>query len=286
LPRFPPVPILGVVIRPLFVIASIALCGCATGQETRTQLDQLLASVRALRADNERLEARLEKLEQKAALEKATRGSAQLKAPPAVAASVAAPKSDRSLEALPPLTVVKLKPRKEAAPNLDTGVAVLEPPEGVVEELRDSGAARAPGADGELDSTDLAIADAQFDRALDGLKTGNAKGSVAAMQQFVVEWPRHPRADNALYFAGVGLMSLEDYDGAASSFQRVTAEYPAGDAVVDSMLKLADCRVKLKQPREAKSTWERIVRNYPGTPAASQAQARLSSHTAASAASP
>jgi len=270
----------------MVVIACVAVSGCAAGQqETRAQLDQLLASVRALRADNARLEARLEKLEQRAALEKATsHGSAQLKSAPTMPAPTA--RADSSLDALPPLTVVKLKPKREAAPRLQTEVAVVEPPPGVVEELKDAAAARLANADAEGDATDLAIADAQFERALEGLRTGNAQGSVTAMQQFVAEWPRHPRADNALYVAGVGLMALEDYEGAASSFQRVTAEYPAGDAVVDSLLKLADCRMKLKQPREAKSTWERIVRTYPGTAAATQAQARLSSHTAATAASP
>lgn len=260
-------------------IAVIALSGCATTSTTRTELDELLVSVRALRAENARLEARLEKLEQKAALAQATRGSGPTRpAPPPIA------KQESSLDALPPLTVVKLKPRRDAAPRIDTGVAVVEPPATVVDELGDSkSAGETPPSD---DPTDLAIAETQFERALDSLKTGNAEGGVQAMQQFVVEWPRHPRADNALYFAGVGLMSAGEFEQAASSFQRVTAEYPAGDAVVDAMLKLADCRLKLKQPREAQSTWERIVQTYPGTAAATQAQARLTSHSAAPAATP
>ena len=58
-------------------------------------------------------------------------------------------------------------------------------------------------------------------------------------------------------------------------FERVINQYPAGDAVIDSMLKLADCRMKLKGPREARATWEKIVATYPGTAAATQAQARL-----------
>lgn len=245
------------------------------------QLDELVASVRALRADNARLEARIDKLEQRAALAQATHSAAT----PKVATSPTA-RADGSFDALPPLTVVKLKPRRQVAPRLDTAVAVVEPPEGVVEALREAAPVRdAPPGEGD-DPTDVAIADAQFERALDALKTGNSQGGVQAMQKFVVDWPRHPRADNALYFAGVGLMAQDDFAGAASSFQRVMVEYPAGDAVVDSMLKLADCRVKLKQPREARATWERIVRDYPGTPAAQQAQARLSSHSAATAASP
>jgi tol-pal system protein YbgF len=244
---------------------------------TRAQLDELLASVRALRADNARLESRLEKLEREATLAGASGGGRSVRPEPPPNTG-----HESSLDALPPLTVVKLKPRREAAPRLATEVAVTEPPQGVVEELRAPSTTVEPADD----PTDLAIADAQFDRALDALKTGNAEGGVQAMQRFIVEWPKHPRADNALYFAGLGLMSEGDLEAAASSFQRVTAEYPAGDAVVDSMLKLAECRMKLKQPQAARSTWEHIVQSYPGTAAAAQAQARLTSHSAASTATP
>ncbi len=236
--------------------------------------------MRALRADNARLEARLERIERRADLAQAPRAA------PAPPASAPAPvvKADSPFDALPPLTVVKLKPRKDPAPRIDTGVVVVEPPAEVVDELRDARAGASAAS--EADASQLAIADAQFERALDAMKTGNAEGGVQAMQQFVAEWPRHPRADNALYFAGVGYLSEGAIEAAASAFQRVLAEYPAGDAVLEAMLKLADCRLKLKQPREAKSAWERIIQTYPGTAAAAQAQARLSSHSAALAASP
>lgn len=252
----------------MFAIWLLALAGCATGP-THAQLDELMVSVRALRADNARLESRLERLEQQAVLSKAPRAEVRPAPPPSLAV-------ESSADALPALTVVKLKPRRGAVPRLDTQVEVVEPasePPPLAEEAA-------------AEAVDLAMAEAQYERALDSLKTGNAEGGVEAMQRFVVEWPRHPKADNALYFAGVGLMSAESWSEAASSFRRVVAEYPAGDAVIDAMLKLADCQVKLQAPEEARRTWAAIVRNFPGTAAASQAQARLTSHAALSAASP
>ena len=57
----------------------------------------------------------------------------------------------------------------------------------------------------------------------------------------------------------------------------VQDEEAALDIVQDSMLKLAECRLKLKGPREARATWEKIISGYPGTTAATQAQARLHS---------
>jgi TolA-binding protein len=41
------------------------------------------------------------------------------------------------------------------------------------------------------------------------------------------------------------------------------------------MLKLAECRMRLKQPTEARTLLARVVTSFPGTPAATEAEARL-----------
>lgn len=224
-----------------------------------------MSSVRALRAENSRLEARVEKLESQLVIASA-RAATSPKVAPVVATKTVAPSS---VDALPPLAVVKLKPRREAAPKLATAVEVSEPPETIVQEFQQPAAAPASGGD-------ATIADAEFESGMTMLKTGSADEGVQAMLQFVTDWPHHPKADNALYFVGLTAMSDRDFEKAATTFERVLAQYPAGDAVLDSMLKLADCRVRLNRTREARATWEKIVTNFPGTTAASQAQARLS----------
>ncbi len=254
------------------------MSGCATDAVTRLEHAELLSSMRAMRAENARLESRVERLEQEKVMAQA-RGAAPASARASLPAPVsAAPQASASaMDALPPLTVVKLKPRKEPAPRLATAVEVEEPAETVVETLRGQEVA-AP----EPDEADLAMAESQFERALSMMKTGNSEGGVAQMQQFVTDWPRHPKADNALYFAGLALMAEKDFEHASGLLERVLAQYPAGDAVLDAMLKLAECRLKLNRPREAKATWERIVSSFPGTAAATQAQARLASLSASS----
>ncbi len=255
-------------------LVSLALAACATGAASRAELTELTASVRALRTDNARLEARLERLEQQLAVSGA-KGAA-----PRQGVSVGAAPSKNEL---PSLTVVKVKPKREAAPKLSTNVAIVEPPEGIVEELRaPPGAAPAP----EQDDADALVAEQQYQRGVDSLRTGNVEGGVTQLVQFTTDWPRHPQADNALYFAGLGQMSLEQWDGAARLFELASSKYPAGDAVVDSMLKLAECRVKQSRPQDAKATLERIVTSYPGTAAATQAQARLAAFAAPGSRSP
>lgn len=259
------------------------MSGCATDAVTRSEHSELLSSMRALRAENARLEARIEKLEQARVLaaSRTTLVAPATASPMPAPAPRAASPATSSMDALPPLTVVKLKPRQEAAPRISTAVEVEEPAESIIEDLKGTAAAKAADG-GEPDEADLSMADAQFERALTAMKTGNSEGGVAQMQQFVTDWPRNPKADNALYFSGLALMAEKDFEHAAGYFERVLAQYPAGDAVLDSMLKLAECRLKLNRPREAKATWEKIVSSFPGTAAASQAQARLASLSASS----
>jgi tol-pal system protein YbgF len=267
-----PYPLL--VIRPISAIACLVLSGCATDVVSRSEHAELLSSVRALRAENARLEQRLEKLESQQVISAAR--VAQQK--PAVVAASSKP-APSSVDAMPPLAVVKLKPKREAAPRIDTAVEVAEPPEALTQEFQNEAA---PPAAEEGPSP----ADTQFERALSMMKTGNSEGGVAGMVQFVADWPRHPKADNALYFTGMAYVADRDFARATEFFERVVSQYPAGDAVIDSMLRLADCRVRLNKPREARATWEKIVTTFPGTAAATQAQARLASSTQTPVASP
>ncbi len=227
--------------------------------------------MRALRADNARLEARVEKLEEEMMLRKASASSERK--PLEKEAPMAAG------DPLPALTVVKLKPRRDPAPKLDTQVSVSEPPDALLQEIQNDRTSLP-------DETTLALAEAQFERALGLMKTGNSPAGVVQMQQFVSDWPKHPQADNALYLAGLALLTDKEFEAAAVQFERVINHYPAGDAVLDSMLRLAECRLKLNRPIEARATWERIVTGFPGTAAATQAQARLASLSKSSAGSP
>ncbi len=259
----------------------MSLCACATDLVSRAEHTEVLASLRALRAENARLENRLETLEQ------AQQGVGLRRAPEPVAVAAVPVSSGRTTagsapvaplaESIPALTVVKLKPRRESAPPVATEVEVIEPPEGLVTGLDASApaSADAPSAD------DPVLLEAMYQEGLDALKTGNNESGIAQLQQFAKDWPRHPRADNALYFAAVGLIAARDFKAAEALLDLTVKTYPAGDAVVDALLKLADCRAHLNRNREARATWERVVNSYPGTQAATFAQARLSAVTVA-----
>lgn len=247
-----------------------ALCACATDQVSRAEHSELLASVRALRAENARLEARLERMEQEVKAARVTPPPPAKSAPPSNASpAVASAAPPPVLQEVPALTVVKLKPKKEAPPRLSTEIEVMEPPAGV------AAVGQQQDTPEPTDEAEAAAVEQQYASGLELLKTGNPEGGIAALQQFARDWPRHPRADNALFYAAVGLMAGREYKDAESVLEQTLRQYPAGDATLDALVKLAECRTRLNRQADARATWEKIVTNYPGTQAATLAQSRL-----------
>jgi len=247
-------------IRRFLVIAPLfALAGCATDAARKAELDDVREQMRQMRASQERLEHRLDRVEAGAA------------APRRPVDSTPASSPGRSV---PELTVIKLKPRTDAAPRIDTSVPVVEPAADEVQSVaRPSDRAEAA----ETPDADPLQSDAEFEQGIQALRTGNVQGGVTRLLNFASHNPRHPKADNALYFAGMGLIGLDEFETAAKTFERLLAEHPAGDAIQDAMMRLAECRTKLNQMEDAKVLYARVVSSFPGTAAASQAEQRLAS---------
>ncbi|MFE8597487.1 tetratricopeptide repeat protein [Archangium violaceum] len=271
------------IIRRLFAIAPLcALTACATTGSAQSELAELKAEVRAMRETQARLEKRLERVELHASVSQ-SRAAAPAPSPAREASAPAAPTSSSSGYSTPELAVVKLKPRNEPAPSLPTRVAVVEPTSDDMEMFispapdGDDAPATAEVSEPKVDEVALAVLDAEFEQAVAALRTGNVEGGVTRLQAFAEQNPRHPRADNALYFSGLGQMGLKDHASAAKSFERLISSYPAGDAVLDGMLRLAECRMRLNQKDDARALYTRILTQFPGTAAATQAEQRLAS---------
>jgi TolA-binding protein len=269
------------IIRRLLATAPLfALTACATtaGTATQAELAELKAQVRAMRESQARLEKRLERLELHDSVSRArASSSAQASQEPA-----SRPAST------PELAVVKLKPRKEAAPPLPTRVPIVEPSaddlEMFISSADDGGddvAPRAgPRARADKEETEkevVSVLELEFEQAVAALRTGNVEGGVTRLRRFAEENPRHALADNALYFSGLGQMGLNEHAAAARTFERLISSYPAGDAVLDGMLRLAECRLRLDKKDDARALYTRILTQFPGTAAATQAEQRLAS---------
>jgi TolA-binding protein len=245
----------------LSAAALLAASACATDAALKAELVDLRREVRAQRETGRRLAERLDRLEASQAVIGARDRAADGRRPAA--------------SEVPELAVVRLKPKAEPPPKLDTRRAVQEPPA----ELDEEAFAPAAGLSGAPESgdaeADAAIGEALFEEGLSALKTGNLEGGVARLKAFVGQYPRHARADNALFFMGVGLQGLDNLPAAVQAFQSVLEGYPAGDAVLDALLRLADCRARMGQQEKSRQLYIRIVQQYPGTTAAARAQVAL-----------
>jgi len=220
----------------------------------------LQASVKQLQDENLKLLERVQVLE----ADRATSRAGQQPLGPLLAA---APSSATGTE-VPSLAVVKLKPRTDRAPPIDVRTPVHEPDAELVAALARS----APPANDAPDATQV---DGEFAQAQEALRTGNLSGGVERMKLFADAHPKDPRADDALYLAALGELGQDEPARAAKLLETVLQRYPAGDVVQQAMLKLAECRMRLKQPAEARALLARVVTSFPGTPAATEAEGRL-----------
>jgi tol-pal system protein YbgF len=113
-----------------------------------------------------------------------------------------------------------------------------------------------PATKHEYDAA-LALVNAkQYDRALD------------ALAAFLVKWPDHPYADNALFWRGECYYARADYLHAAEQFEGVVTRFPAGNKAPDALLKLGMSQQKLGNPTKAKEYFDRLAQTYPQSDAA------------------
>jgi hypothetical protein len=244
---------------PPALAAVLAVLGCAGGDaHLRAELDALRAEVGGLRRDNETLSRKVQTLEGRIDVVSARVAQTPL--------SAAAPAADaRAAEPLVPprLAIVKVAlpaPRGRTPPPVPTSIPITEPDAAQLDRLATpSGRELAAEASRELRA---ARGRAGLDRA-------------HALEDFASRYPRHPEADNALADAAASYVDAGRGDAACALARRVTADYPAGDAMSDGLERLAWCESRLGTTDAERGILARLVAEHPGTPATRHAAERL-----------
>ena len=95
----------------------------------------------------------------------------------------------------------------------------------------------------------------QYDRGLEGLNA------------FLVRWPDHPYAENAMYWRGEAYFAQGEYLRAAEQFDAVVARFN-GSKAADALLKLGMCHDRLGSSQRAREYWDRLKRDFPRSDAA------------------
>lgn len=241
--------------------ALLLVLGCAgDGSATRRETDALRAEVRALRRDSDDLARKLDALASRVEVI-----SARL----ARAGGDAARDEQRTPEPAPPvippdLAVVHVVPQPKGArppPPVPTAVPIAEPDPERLDEIARPGPGRGIAAEAE--------AELRRARARSGAERAHA------LEDFAARYPRHPSADNALVEAAAAYAESGRGNPACDLARRASEEYPAGDAMSDALERLAWCESRRGAVEAERRLLERLVADFPRTPAAERAGTRL-----------
>jgi len=171
-----------------------------------------------------------------------------VEAPPAAAVRLPV---DESVPAIP-LQPVTVAPALESAAPASAQTAVVTSPRGVQPELSDPGVVA-------------------YRAALAHLTARQAPEALAGFEAFLRDHPRHPYADNAMYWRAEIHYMRRDHRRALRAFSALIERYPHGNKVPDALLRIGLCYERLGQRDRARRVFERLRAQYPDSMAARMA---------------
>jgi tol-pal system protein YbgF len=107
-----------------------------------------------------------------------------------------------------------------------------------------------------------------YDAALSLVNAKRFDQALDALAAFLVKWPDHPYADNAMYWRGECYFARGEYQRASEQFDGALKRFPAGSKAPDSLLKLGMSNEKLGKAAKAREYFDRLARQYPESEAA------------------
>lgn len=103
----------------------------------------------------------------------------------------------------------------------------------------------------------------RFEQAMDGFKN------------FLKEYPKSDRADNAQFWIGECYMSLRQYEQAILAYQEVIKKFPKGNKVPNAMLRQAVAFLEIKDKTSSRLLLKKIIKQFPKSSEAKIAQTKL-----------
>ena len=120
-----------------------------------------------------------------------------------------------------------------------------------------------------------ATPEALYRQALAAYQEGTYPRASALFDAFGAQHPRHPLADNALYWVGECHYARKRYVKAIDAFKSVLQDYPDGGKVPDALLKTAYSYLALGDNTTGRRYLQEVIRQYPFSPAGAKAEERL-----------
>ncbi|EHK63311.1 tol-pal system protein YbgF [Achromobacter arsenitoxydans] len=116
---------------------------------------------------------------------------------------------------------------------------------------------------------------AAYDGAMDQFRKGQYKEAAESLAAFTALYPNSQLAPSAQFYQGSSRYALKDFKGTIEQLNGMVQKSPDNARAPDALLIIAGSQIELNNRAGAKATLQRIVRDYPTTPAASTAKSRL-----------
>ena len=114
-----------------------------------------------------------------------------------------------------------------------------------------------------------------YQQAFDLLKSGRYDESLAAFNDFLINYPNSDYADNAQYWLGETYYVRRQFGPAIMEYEKLIQNYPKSQKLTHALLKIGYSYHELGQIDKAKATLEDLKNRYPDTTAARLAEERL-----------
>ncbi len=122
--------------------------------------------------------------------------------------------------------------------------------------------------------------EAEYQAAFNLLKDGKYVEASVALREFLARNRQHELASNAMYWLGEAHYVRRDYPAALAAFEGVLKDYPGARKSPDALLKAGYCQYELQRYGPARTALTRLAQEFPDSPAAAEARARLERMTA------
>ncbi|MEY2342507.1 tol-pal system protein YbgF [Acidithiobacillus sp. IBUN Pt1247-S3] len=123
-------------------------------------------------------------------------------------------------------------------------------------------------------STVQGLGQAEYQRAFALLQAGKYGTAATSLQAFIHKYPQSSLVVDAYYWLGQAQYVLGQNDAAIKSLT-TAAQHTQSSKAPDALLRMGQIYEAIGQPAKARATFNRILKQYPSTPAAQKAQTQL-----------
>ena len=115
-----------------------------------------------------------------------------------------------------------------------------------------------------------------FEAAFVLFRKGDFSAAAKGFGQFVKTYSASGYKPSALYWLGSAKFARRDFNEAIAHLRSVVTDFPNHARAPEAMLTMGNAHIEIKQPKEARKTFNELLKLYPSTEAAAAAKDRLS----------